>query len=304
MLRPTFVLLLLLLPACSTSRAPRQVNVVVHQQERSMQAHFAAGEPLAGLRIARGLESFDAQLADLSARLAEQSAEVRELFEHDRLGVNVALRRDEPAEFWTRVAWWLPERLLDLLDVVSFDLRMGYGLSADVHLTRAAALGAGSAASLGFGWHEQRSLGVRVAQHSGWRLGSAGGGFDWGFDMGTGERQVGGARREAGARPDDLMHQEWRDYWSLGASAHALLVGVEVDLHPVELADFFGGLVGFDLGHDDLATTRAEPLAGTSDLELQTLRECLIDVPTMKAWVAAREQGELQALGGAEQGDG
>jgi len=159
----------------------------------------------------------------------------------------------------------------------------------------AAALAAGGSASLGVGWHEQRSLGVRVANQGGWRFGSAGSGFDWGFDVGTGERRVGGGRREAGAEPDDLLYQEWRDYWSLGASVHALLLGVEFDFHPVELADFLGGLVGFDLGHDDQVTTRAEPLAGTGIMDLQILRECLIDVRTMEQWALYRERLEAGA---------
>jgi len=254
-----------------------------------MAAHLAADEPLAGLRIARGLEAFDPTLAEFSARLAAAPPEVRAQFEHERLGVNVSVRRDEDTGFWTRAAWWLPDRVLDLCDVVSFDLRLGYGLAVDVHATRAAALGLGAAAGIGLGWHDQRSLGVRVAQYNGWRLGSSGGGFDWGFDVGTGERRVGGARREPGAQSSDLIYQEWRDYWSLGASAHGLLLGVEVDLHPIELADFFGGLVGFDLGHDDQGSTRAEPLYGTSGLALQTLRESLIDQPTMDAWFVARD---------------
>jgi len=279
----------LLLPACTTDRSPSQVNSVLQQQARSMAAHLAADEPLAGLRIARGLVPFDPALADFSARLAAAPQEVRAQFEHERLGVNVSLRRDDEAGFWSRAAWWLPDRLLDLCDVVSFDLRLGYGLGVDLHATRAAQLGLGAAGGIGLGWHEQRSLGVRVAQYNGWRLGSAGGGFDWGFDVGTGERHVGGARREGGAQSEDLIYQEWRDYWSLGASAHALLLGVEVDLHPIELADFFGGLVGFDLGHDDQGTTRPEPVFGNSGLALQTLRECLVDEPTMDMWAAARD---------------
>lgn len=301
-------LLLILTVACTTPRLPRQVSSLVHQQVRLMESHEAVDEWVAALRIARGVQTFDPVLADYCTRLEAFPEEVQRLFGHDRLGVNVSLRRDVQAGLGERVAWWLPDRLLDLLDVFSFDLRFGYGLAADVHLTRAAALAAGGSASLGVGWHEQRSLGVRVANQGGWRFGSAGGGFDWGFDVGTGERRVGGGRREAGAEPDDLLYQEWRDYWSLGASVHALLLGAEFDFHPVELADFLGGLVGFDLGHDDRATTRAEPLAGTGSLDLQILRECLIDVRTMEQWALYRERlsagAETDALKDTATGDG
>ncbi|MFT7464963.1 MAG: hypothetical protein ACI9EF_003323 [Pseudohongiellaceae bacterium] len=280
------------LPACTTTRSPRQVATVVRQQKRAMDAHFAVGEALPGLRIARGIDQFDPDLADFAGRLAAAPAEIRQQFGHDQLGVNVALRRPEQSGVLARVAWWLPDRLLDLFDVLSFDVRLGYGLAGDLHLTQGAALAAGAAGGIGVGWHEQRSLGLRVGQYSGWRLGSDGAGFDWGFDAGTGERRIGGARREGGSYPEALIYQEWRDYWAVGVSAHVVLLGARLELHPVQLADFFGGWVGFDLGNDDQGGTRAVPLVGTSDIDLQTLRECLTDEPTMELWRGAMEAAQ------------
>ena len=67
---------------------------------------------------------------------------------------------------------WLPDRLMDLADVVSFDVGLGAGVGLDAHVTRAAQLGAEAGASMGLGWHPQRSLGLRM-RHAPFAIGAA-----------------------------------------------------------------------------------------------------------------------------------
>ena len=281
------VLLLAALSGCTVSRTPRMVAAHVASQELACATRRESGEPELALRFGRGLVALDPARPDAEALLSSGDATLDAHWQHPWLGSNVALRRPREADWGRRLLWWLPDRLLDLADLVSFDLGLGAGLGGDVHLTRAVQIGAGAGASVGLGWHGQRSLGVRVTESDGWALSLWGAGQRSGFDLGPGGRVVGGQRFDAsGHHPDGLIYQEWLDYWAVGGSAHALLVSAEVELHPMQLFDLLAGLVGFDPLGDDLATTEAGELLPDEELGLLVLRETLVDEPTLAAWRA------------------
>ncbi len=73
----------------------------------------------------------------------------------------------------------------------------------------------------------------------------------------TREERPTGIRREviAGAVPEDGAADGWRG--SFGAGFHALLIGVEAEVRPLELLDFLAGLFGYDPSSDDV------PVGGT-----------------------------------------
>lgn len=283
---PLLILAAVLLTGCTSTRPPRQVEVLRAQLTRAARTHAAVGEDLAAARLERLLERFDPGAAPAPGRVAPAPSSL--------WGVNTAPRVAREAGLGRRLLLWVPDRLLDLLDLVSVDLRVGWGLLADVHVTRPVSLGAGLAGTLGLGWHEQRSLGTRITSAAGWRLGPLGAGFDLGFDSGTGERWSGGGRREQGSGPRALIHQEWRDAWAVGAEVQLVLAGAAVDVHPLELVDLLAGLVLLDPGHDDLATSAAQPLLERAAIDAQILRECLADRATMDGWWAAREAAGTQ----------
>jgi hypothetical protein len=71
--------------------------------------------------------------------------------------------------------------------------------------------------------------------------------------------------------PGDRLYQEMRDYYAVGLELTAVILGVEVDLHPVDLADFVVGWGGLDIQRDDFATTRGLDLHQADEALLRLL---------------------------------
>ncbi len=106
------------------------------------------------------------------------------------------------------------------------------------------------------GWWQKRELAVGSGNVAGAALGP--------FSV-EGEGHTRAGTRGAGSkkfalvclnRPSDYIYQRSRDYWGIGARAVGLIVGVEVELHPVELADALCGFFFLDFLRDDIGRTR------------------------------------------------
>ena len=172
------------------------------------------------------------------------------------LGSNQPLRaRTERAPAW-RVLLYLPDRLLDLADVASLDLHLGFGFYANVHATRALQAGLGVRGITGIGWHERRSLGLRAQQDSGLVLAAIGAEASAGAFTGTSGIYAWSETLTGLQRPADPLYQEVRDYWAVGAAFTLIFLGLDLDLHPLQAADFAAGLATVDFLGDDFATTR------------------------------------------------
>jgi len=157
-----------------------------------------------------------------------------------------------------RAVLFLPDRVLDALDMVSAGVGLGFGFDVNVHLTRfihAPALGIywaispvqwryGRNLSLSFDHEFELGLGPLVM----YKAEFFGGGTGWGPDASREFSKLGLVS------PNDRMLREgFRDPWAVGASVGPILLPprAEVDVHPVEVADFVVGL--FTLGFVDLA---------------------------------------------------
>jgi len=204
------------------------------------------------------------------------------LFHKSALGSNHARRplvRRHPV---SRVFLYLPDRLLDLADIFSFDVHVAGGAYANLHLTRAAQFGLGGRSTAGLGWHDHRSLGTLVQSESEATLPGVGAQAAVGLAAGTSGVQS-FRDADAGVRgPSDELYQEYRDYWAVGVAATAGLAGVDFDFHPVELADFLVGFSTFDFLHDDFARTAMLGLSRHDEKFLFRLAEI----------EASRESGE------------
>lgn len=160
---------------------------------------------------------------------------------------------------------WLEARGADAMDIVGLRLGVGIGLGAWVRATEWAQLGlmrrgptetdlvggSGTAHAEGF-----RVRGVPCAM-----FGTIG---RWGGLWTESSREillpaysnrgdvVPPIRREvvAGAVSPDGSADDWR--LSFGAGVHALILGVEAELRPVQVLDFVAGLLGYDPAGDDV----------------------------------------------------
>jgi len=158
---------------------------------------------------------------------------------------------------WKRILFFLPDRLLDCLDMVSGGVGIGGGLGAEVHVTRWAGLGLGAQAALGMLWYYNRNLTPPIPMYAvlaiagpfqAYSIGTVGAGTGWT----KGRPGAGGkAYNKAGmfSRDDKMVKDGWSDPFGVG-------VGWAAEIHPIEVADFFVGLftAGFvDISRDDFA---------------------------------------------------
>ena len=169
-----------------------------------------------------------------------------------------------------RIALFIPDRLLDTLDVVSFGLGGGYGAAVEVHATafgHLPSLGAYQSLNV-LNWYCGRNLAVVSNTESKACLGpfvfyrssfyGTGTGWD-NWRPGKGEKKY---RKIGIASEGDAIYLEgYRDPWAFEVAAGPILLGprVEAGIHPVEVVDLILGVVTLgllDLSDDDLASPR------------------------------------------------
>ena len=178
-----------------------------------------------------------------------------------------ATRSDQRPSAGRRVILYIPDRLMDALDVVTFGLGAGYGFDVDRHATYFLHVPTlGWYKSFNFlNWNYKRNLCYAVNEETEMgflpfysyssKFSGKGTGWDSGAP-GSGEKEY---AKKGGISPQDPIYKEgYRDPWALGVAYGPVLLSprVEVDLHPVEVADLIVGLVTFgfvDLSSDDYA---------------------------------------------------
>ncbi len=154
---------------------------------------------------------------------------------------------------WIDFAMYVPNRLIDLADVISIEFSAGAAAKAGVQVTRFCQLGADAGESYLFGssYARQYGAGLLNADHYGVGFYNYNDSY---FDRISGSMRnyVFNADFFGPINPNEVAYREKNiDLWSIGAKA-GLLLGVNVEFHPISLADFITGLVGYDLEGDDL----------------------------------------------------
>ncbi len=130
-----------------------------------------------------------------------------------------------------QVIFYLPNRVFDLLDVVRARVRLGPGIAVGARATEFVDVYLGSYNSVYVGLPGPR--GRRVPR------------LPIGVEGNHGvEVSVADATTGFGFAPDYGVAE-------FGAGAQVALIGVDLGIDPLELADFFGGIFGFDLLEDD-----------------------------------------------------
>jgi hypothetical protein len=264
--------LLLLAGACATPVPRHEVDRLADAALEAAEGHLRDGNPSEAGYLTEAVLRADPDHPRAAALLARIEAEGPVLRE-PLLGSNQPLRAPARRPPALRALLYLPDRLLDLVDVASFDLHLGFGLYANVHATRALQAALGVRGVTGVGWHERRSLGLREQQDTGVVLVAFGAESTSGRTSGT-SGIFAWAETLAGLQdPEDVLYQEVRDYWALGGAVTVLVLGLDVDLHPLQVADFAAGWAGVDFLRDDLASTRALALTRHEKELLRDLQE-------------------------------
>jgi hypothetical protein len=142
-----------------------------------------------------------------------------------------AVHPDEPKGVWHTVVWYVPNRVLDLVDVFRFRLRAGPGLSANVRVTDYANVFIGRYHSAFLGLPGPR-MGPEIRSPIGWE-------------------QERGILLMGVDATDDLAHEPGYSPTEFNLGFQALIIGGEVGFDPVELADFLLGFFLYDVRKDD-----------------------------------------------------
>ncbi len=249
------LLLSLTLCACSTPHPPKTIKKNLDMAYASAQTHADAGNTPEALQILYAIENIDPDFPGVTT-LETELGQSDNLFNKPLLGSNKALRPQIKRSVFSRIFLYLPDRLCDILDIISVDAHVGPGAYADVHLTRAVQATGGFRSVAGFGLHEHRSIGLQSKAEAGLTVVAVGAAATVGSTVGTSGIQTSRDSILGLHKTTDSYYQQYRDYWSIGTSVTAGIAGVEVDLHPIQLIDFIAGIFTFDLLNDDFARTR------------------------------------------------
>lgn len=171
----------------------------------------------------------------------------------------------QPTGVLRRVLLYVPNLVLDVLDVVTVDVGMGPGIHANAHVTRYFQLGGGGSVSTKQGmigrqvgcWHEDRyetSLACISAEILKQEPAKWVGVLVKPLDAEIGPKSW-EAKAPQGKELDQKVLTAKRDMFGVGASAHAAVVAVEVDLRLTEVLDLLLGAITLhyaDIREDDV----------------------------------------------------
>jgi len=257
----------------STPPSPEYVrNQLEASLEVAQDLHKEGKDPEAH-QVLCSIARIDDDLPGLRELEDEIPENVDDLFDKPWLGSNFTSRPACDRSIAARVLLYLPDRILDLFDIISFDVHFGLGLYLDVHVTQALQAGGGFRTVGGIGWHDHRSLGLSTRFDAGLNLLCFGTQYYNGSLIGTsGIRSTNGG--VAGIhKPWNRIYQEQIDYWNYGFHATAVIAGVDFDYHLIEIYDFLVGWLTFDPLNDDFALTRGLDLTSWQKDLLDTLTE-------------------------------
>jgi hypothetical protein len=259
---PLLLALVWLATACTSPHPPTEVKRIIEDTTAAAEDHLAAGDPHEASELSRAVLAVDPGFAPALAVRAALPPDLTEIHRSHALGANLARRVPVERSTTAKVLFYPLDRVLDILDIFTIDVHVGGGAFVNYHFTRALQAGIGLRATTGLGWHERRSLGSKSQAESGIVLVALGAEVSAATLAGTSGVYSSADSITGLHRPSSPSYQEYRDYWAIGESVTIAFLGIDWDLHPVQIADFFAGWVGVDFLRDDFARTRGLHLNG------------------------------------------
>ena len=173
--------------------------------------------------------------------------------------LTAAFNFNAKADIADKLLLYIPNRIIDFMDMFSLNLGFGPKIKAEFRVTRAFSFGSGIGVSALMVKDYNRQYGF--ALENGWD-----GYFTCVFAEDTERKPTTRLVKEfwyheAGfPNPNSEIYNIYtgaRDYWELGVDA-AFLVDVHFALHPIDIADFLSGWFFVDLKGDDITENDLE----------------------------------------------
>lgn len=228
--------------------------------QQSAEMYMNKGEYKEVVYITRALldadpDNLETQTLQEQALAAQPAASI--LVKKSILGSNLADRvANEEFPWWGRIPLYIPNRVLDLIDLITLEVGACFGFGVKAQLTDFASVGAQVTAGEAVVGLNRRHLSARASQEEYFHF------LPFGAVLLSDARAYTGdayflATDQAGIKfPTDPIYQRARDFWAIGAQAQAFTAAANVQLHPIEFFDFLSGFVFYDPLKDDLGSTR------------------------------------------------
>lgn len=290
-----FLLLGGLLAACSTPRTGAEVNSVLESAYSSFETRIQQDQPLEAYFLYQSIKAVDPAFRDLEVQaesFRQHHTDLVDYFERDWMGSNFGLREPTDSGIGTRILWYIPDRILDIFDQESLSIHFGVGAHVDVHVTRFVQAKAGAHAVSGIGWHEHRSLGIKQQAEAGFALLAFGAQAGSATQYGTSGVQTGSLTVAGIYGPSDEPYRDFSDFWAVGFSFTAGIVGISYDWHPVQAFDNLVGWFFFDPCNDDFGRTRGNRLSDHEQNQIQHLGDISRDDEELAAYQAFKASGK------------
>jgi hypothetical protein len=281
--------------SCTPYRTGGEVDVLLDYAMRASTERMAQGNALESLQFASVVAEIDPDYPGVQRAMVGMPADLEQLFDRPVLGSNVAIRQPIDASWYAHVLWYLPDRILDALDTFSFDLHLGLGLWVDVHATRALQVGLGGRTVAGVGWHANRSLGLQTQSQAGVNFLAFGAEGYSAMHVGTSGVRAGTWSESGLHAPSSPLYQDYKDYWAVGASATALFVGVDADVHLMQVYDFLAGWFLFDPLNDDFASSTGVEFSTRERQLMRSLGEIASNTKEIEAYYIWKARQEREA---------
>ena len=161
-------------------------------------------------------------------------------------------RQEKRQKTYSEISCYIPNRLMDVLDMFSIDLKSGAFIGAGFQITKA--FGVGGQIGYNAGLYKDFNRQYGIAFENGYQAQL---GFMTAEDISI-FNPIGNVKTywQHGNNFPDVNNKIYdrftgaRDYWAIEVYAYCL-VGAKVAIHPLEIADFFAGLICKDPKKDD-----------------------------------------------------
>ncbi len=268
------LLMTLLFSGCATYN-PRIYKQAFSQVEQNADRRVNNGGYSQAALMYRSLLDSEPDNKDVRKNLdnvLSKAPELSALFNKKKLGSNKSDRvKNKDFGFLGRILLYVPNRILDILDIFTVEGGLSYGVGAGVKATEYVSAGGQftlGEAVLGL---NRRHLSSRATIDNYVELFPAEARF-----LIESRAYTGGAYGllygNTGIKnPEDKIFQRARDFWSIGAHAQMFLLAANAEIHPVEIFDFFAGLIFFDPLRDGLGTSKGIRLTRGEEEALRLL---------------------------------
>ncbi|MCB1180348.1 MAG: hypothetical protein KDK36_22400 [Leptospiraceae bacterium] len=247
---------ILLISNCSTPPTFQDINTKskeMYELAMDLDKNGKKEEALRIMDILQGLYADDPKVKSYIDSAPEEQKEA--IFNEGMLGFNKGIRAKVEPTTGELIMWYIPDRILDAIEMVDFWLNIGPQIGFGAKATSALQAEAFAGAYIGAGIGQKKMLGIKTEGRSAILIGPFGPLAHAGSSVGTGGFQFGGDF-EYFHTPSKPLYQDLKDYWALGFRVGVGFWGVEFEYHPIEIVDFIGGIFLFDPLNDDFATTR------------------------------------------------